>query len=64
MARRIVLVEIQVTSPTGEASTLRFCDRAIRPMPPTDGLRPNAGFDSRLKEPRLSGGSCSTTSPP
>ncbi|MEW5687425.1 MAG: hypothetical protein AB1942_21115 [Pseudomonadota bacterium] len=46
----VILVEIEVTSPTGVASTLRFSDRAIRPFPPTDGLRPNVRFDARLKE--------------
>jgi hypothetical protein len=46
----VLLVEIQVTSPVGEVSMLRFSDRAIRPMPPTDGLRPNAGFDCRVIE--------------
>ena len=46
----VLLVEIQVTSPTGVVSTLRFSDRAIPPMPPTDALRPNARFDSRVLE--------------
>ncbi len=50
MAASVILVEIQVTSPVGVVSTLRFSDRAIRPMPPTDALRPNAGFDSRVIE--------------
>jgi len=48
---RVLLVEIEVTSPIGETSLLRFSDRAIAPMPPTDALRPNAGFDSRIQEP-------------
>lgn len=51
MAQQVLLIEILVTSPIGEVSTLRFSDRPIRPMPPTDGLRPNVGFDSRVKEP-------------
>lgn len=50
MGQQVLLVEIQVISPAGVASVLRFSDRAIRPMPPTDGLRPNIGFDSRLRE--------------
>lgn len=49
-AIRVLLVEIEVTSPAGAVSTLRFCDRAIPPMPPTDALRPNVGFDSRVQE--------------
>lgn len=49
-APRALLVEIEVTSPAGETSTLRFTDRALRPFPPSDGLRPNLGYDDRLAE--------------
>lgn len=50
MGQTVLLVEIQVTSPVGAVETLRFCDVAIRPMPPTDALRPNVRFDSRILE--------------
>jgi hypothetical protein len=46
-----ILMEVDVVSPAGEAGVLRFCDRAIRPFPPSDADRPNAAFDDRLKTP-------------
>ncbi|HEY3697674.1 hypothetical protein [Phenylobacterium sp.] len=46
----VVLVEVDVTSPIGELATLRFSDRAIRPLSPADLDRPNAVFDDRLVE--------------
>jgi len=45
-----ILVEVDVTSPAGVASTLRFADEAIRPMAPTDTLRANVAWDDRLIE--------------
>ena len=33
-ADRVILVECDLVSPAGEATTLRFSDRAIRPMSP------------------------------
>lgn len=48
---RVILVEVDVTSPTGVAGVLRFSDRAVRPFPPADPDRPNAAFDARLIEP-------------
>lgn len=48
---RTVLVEVDVVSPAGAASTLRFSDRQVRPMPPTDTLRPNVKWDDRLVSP-------------
>lgn len=48
---RVLLVEINATSPAGAPTVLRFADRAIRPFPPTDPDRPNARFDSRILEP-------------
>lgn len=50
MSDAVILVEIDVTAPAGGTTTLRFSDRAIRPMPPTDADRPNAIWDSRLQE--------------
>jgi hypothetical protein len=50
MTQLAVLVEIEVTSPTGAAAVLRFTDAALSPFPPTDNLRPNIAFDSRLTE--------------
>ncbi|MDP2258485.1 MAG: hypothetical protein Q8J89_02035 [Caulobacter sp.] len=47
----VILVEVSVISPEGEARVLRFSDRAIRPFPPTDPDRPGAGFEDRLVEP-------------
>ncbi|MFN3513464.1 MAG: hypothetical protein ACK41C_10485 [Phenylobacterium sp.] len=47
----VILVEIDVTSPAGETSTLRFADRAIRPFPPTAAGKANLVWDDRLKEP-------------
>lgn len=47
---KVILVEIAVTSPAGAASTLRFSDRPIRPLPPTDVDRANVKFDSRIVE--------------
>jgi hypothetical protein len=51
MTQTVLLIEIQVVSPVGEAEVLRFSDRAIPPMPPTDALRPNVAFESRIQEP-------------
>lgn len=48
---KVILVECDVVSPAGVASTLRFSDRAIWPMAPTDALRPNVAWDERLIEP-------------
>ncbi|MFN3858428.1 MAG: hypothetical protein ACK4RV_11840 [Caulobacter sp.] len=48
---RAVLMEVDVLSPDGEPGVLRFSDRAVRPFPPTDPLRPNIGFDDRLNYP-------------
>ena len=47
----VILVECDLVSPTGEETTLRFADRAIRPMPPTDPDRPNVVWDGRMAEP-------------
>jgi hypothetical protein len=44
----VILVEVDVTSPIGAATTLRFADRAVRPLPPTDAQRPNVVWDARL----------------
>ncbi|MCY1648187.1 hypothetical protein OVA11_14275 [Caulobacter sp. SL161] len=46
----VILVEVEVTAPGGATTTLRFADRAIRPMAPTDALRPNAIWDDRLTQ--------------
>lgn len=51
MADRVILVEVDVTSPLGALSTLRFADRAIRPMHPDDPDRANVAWDDRLVEP-------------
>ncbi|MNU42675.1 hypothetical protein D3C71_314400 [compost metagenome] len=50
MGLSIILVECDVTSPEGVVQTLRFSDRAIFPMAPTDAARPNAVWDERLIE--------------
>ncbi|ALL14256.1 hypothetical protein [Caulobacter henricii] len=50
MTQTVILIEVDVTSPAGVVSTLRFADRAIRPMPPTDALRPNVAWDDCLLE--------------
>ena len=47
----VILVEVDVTAPAGGTTTLRFADRAIRPLPPTDPLRPNSVWDGRLATP-------------
>ena len=44
----VILVEVDITAPAGGTTTLRFADRAIRPLPPTDPLRPNSVWDGRL----------------
>ncbi|MFD3263327.1 hypothetical protein [Phenylobacterium ferrooxidans] len=46
----VILVEIDVVSPAGAASTLRFSDRAIRPFPPGDPDRAGVVWDDRLAE--------------
>lgn len=51
MGLSVILIECDVTSPAGEASTLRFADRAVFPMAPTDADRANAVWDDRLIEP-------------
>lgn len=43
-----ILVEVDVTSPAGVAKTLRFSDRAFRPLPPTDAQRANVVWSDRL----------------
>lgn len=50
MGLAIILVECDVTSPEGVTSTLRFSDRAVFPMAPTDAQRPNAVWDERIIE--------------
>lgn len=47
----VILVEADLTSPEGQALTLRFADRAVRPFGPSDSLRPNTAWDDRLIEP-------------
>lgn len=49
-ADRVILVECDLVSPAGAAITLRFSDRAIRPMSPTDADRPNAVWEDRIAE--------------
>lgn len=51
MADTVILVEVDVTSPIGEVTTLRFADRAIRPMAPSDPDQGNVAWDDRLVEP-------------
>lgn len=51
MSEIVILVEVDVTAPGGGTTTLRFADRAIRPLPPTDALRPNSKWDGRLAAP-------------
>ncbi len=43
-----ILVEVDVTSPAGAVTTLRFADRAFRPLPPSDALRANLSWSGRL----------------
>ncbi|MDP1617490.1 hypothetical protein [Phenylobacterium sp.] len=51
MSRRdAILVEADLISAEGQARTLRFADRAVRPFPPGDSLRANAAWDDRLIE--------------
>lgn len=50
MSPTVILVEIDAVSPAGEATTLRFCDRAIRPFPPTDADVANLVWEDRLAE--------------
>lgn len=50
MAETVILVDVQVTSPAGAVSTLRFADRAIAPFPPTDPSRANLAYDDRIIE--------------
>jgi hypothetical protein len=45
-----LLVEIDVVSPAGAASTLRFTDRAVRPFPSSDPDRANLVWDDRIAE--------------
>lgn len=51
MTEIAILVEIDTVSPAGVAKTLRFTDRAVRPLPPSDPDRPNSIWDDRLDEP-------------
>lgn len=52
MSRRdAILIEADLISPEGQARTLRFADRAVRPFPPGDSQRANAAWDDRLFEP-------------
>lgn len=51
MGETVILVECDVADPAGVVTTLRFADRAIAPLPPTDADRPNAVWDTRLLEP-------------
>ncbi len=51
MSKTVILVEVDTISPAGVAKTLRFCDRAMRPFPPTDPNRANLVWDDRLAEP-------------
>lgn len=51
MGLSVILVECDVVSPAGDPATLRFSDRAIYPMSPTDPGRPNMTWDDRLIEP-------------
>lgn len=51
MIETAILVEVDTISPAGAAKTLRFTDRAVRPMPPSDPDRPNAIWDDRLDQP-------------
>jgi hypothetical protein len=44
----VILVEVDVVSPLGAASTLRFSDRAMRPFPPSDTQRANLPWSDRL----------------
>lgn len=50
MTETVILVEVDVVSPAGAATTLRFCDRGMRPFPPTDGMRANLVWEDRLAE--------------
>lgn len=51
MGETVILVECDVADPAGTVTTLRFADRAVAPMAPTDAHRPNAVWDTRLLEP-------------
>ncbi|PHY20819.1 hypothetical protein [Caulobacter sp. BP25] len=51
MAQTVTLVEVDVTSPAGVTSTLRFSDRAIRPLPPSEPIYSNVPWDDRLIDP-------------
>ena len=46
----VILVEVDVVSPAGVASTLRFSDQPIRPFPPADATAPNVAYDERIIE--------------
>lgn len=46
----VILVECDLVSPAGAPTTLRFSDRAIRPMAPTDADRPNLVWEDRIAE--------------
>lgn len=47
----VILVEVDLVSPSGQATTLRFSDQPIRPFPPTDGSAANVAYDERIVEP-------------
>lgn len=52
MSSTVILCEITAIPPGGGAPvTLRYSDRAVRPMPPDDPARPDAVFDPRLITP-------------
>lgn len=51
MSQSVILIEVVVTPPVGEPTTLRFCDRSVRPFPPSDPDRANLTWDDRLIEP-------------
>lgn len=48
MSAVTILVEVDVTSPAGAVSTLRWSDRAMRPLPPSDAARANVVWSERL----------------
>lgn len=50
MAAVVILVEVDVVSPEGVTTTLRFSDRPMRPFPPNDATAPNVAYDERIIE--------------
>lgn len=51
MTATVILVDVDVVSPAGAMTTLRFSDRPIRPFPPADGAAANVSYDERIIEP-------------